>query len=111
MQDLNRLIDELMVMIRDRRGADPEQSYVARMHSKGRLMMAQKVGEEAIETALAAVAQEREQVVGESADLVFHLLMLWVDCGIDPKEVAHELDRRRKIPRLDEKSAHKSKTS
>ena len=90
-----------------RRHADPEQSYVARLSAKGRLKIAQKLGEEAVETALAAVAQGDDALVDESADLLFHLLLLWADAGIRPERVFAKLAAREGISGLNEKAARK----
>lgn len=98
-------IDQLYATILERRGGDPEASYVARTLGRGRAKLAQKVGEEAVETVIAAIQDERSAVVAESADLLFHLLMLWADCGITPADVSAELDRRRGTSGLAEKAA------
>ena len=74
-----------------RRGADPESSYTARLLSSGIPRIAQKVGEEAVEAVVAAVAGRREELVSESADLLYHLLVLFQACEVDPGEVAEEL--------------------
>ncbi|GAB4146480.1 MAG: phosphoribosyl-ATP diphosphatase [Sphingomonadales bacterium] len=90
-----------------RRQADPEQSYVARLSAKGRIKIAQKLGEEAVETALAAVAQGNDALVDESADLLFHLLLLWADAGIRPEQVYAKLAAREGVSGLSEKAARK----
>ncbi|MCH8684034.1 phosphoribosyl-ATP diphosphatase [Pedomonas mirosovicensis] len=90
-----------------RKGADPESSYVAKLYAKGRAKIAQKVGEEGLETALAAVSEDRAAVVAESADLLFHLAVLWAECGIDPADVAAELARRKGTSGLVEKANRK----
>lgn len=82
-----------------RRGADPAASYTARLLAAGVERVAQKVGEEAVETAIAAVAtrqapERRGELVGEAADLLYHLLVLLMACGVEPDEVARELARR-----------------
>lgn len=63
-------------VIADRKGADPESSYTARLFGKGIKRIAQKVGEEGVETALAATVQDRDELLNESADLLYHLLVL-----------------------------------
>ena len=70
-------LDELFAIVEARRGGDPSASYVARSFAKGRAKLAQKVGEEAVETVIAAMAGDRAAVIAESADLLFHLTMLW----------------------------------
>lgn len=97
-------LEQLYATILARRAAGAEDSYVARMAAKGRAKIAQKVGEEALETALAAVG-EPDAVVAESADLLFHLLMLWADCGFTPADVVAELARREGRSGLAEKAA------
>ena len=97
--------DELHAIILDRRSGDPATSYVARSFAKGRAKLAQKVGEEAVETAIAAVAADRAAVVAESADLLFHLAMLWVDAGIAPADVLEALEARRGTSGLEEKAS------
>ena len=89
-----RVIDELFSVIDARRGADPESSYTAKLFTKGRRKIAQKLGEEAVETVIAALAEGPDQLVGESADLLYHLLVLWADCGLEPGRVWAELARR-----------------
>ena len=99
------ILDRLYATILSRRGADPASSHTARLFSKGRSKSAQKVGEEAVETALAAVAGTPEEVVGEAADLIFHLLILLADCGLAPADIWAELARREGISGIAEKAA------
>ncbi len=90
-----RTLDRLYAVIESRRTADPENSRTARLFDKGLPKIAQKVGEEAVETVIDAVAGEEERVVEESADLLYHLLVLWAARGIEPAQVWQALDRRR----------------
>jgi phosphoribosyl-ATP pyrophosphohydrolase len=99
------ILDRLYATILSRRGADPASSHTARLFSKGRAKIAQKVGEEAVETALAAVAGTPEEVTGEAADLIFHLLILLADCGLTPADIWAELARREGISGIAEKAA------
>ena len=99
------ILDELAAVIAARRGADPDDSYVARVLARGPARAAQKLGEEAVETAIAAARGEREAVVAESADLLFHLLLLWAAVGVAPDDVYAELARRRGTSGLAEKAA------
>ena len=94
--------------IRQRRTADPTASYVAKLEAKGRAKIAQKVGEEAVETVIAAMADDRAGAVGESADLLFHLLMLLADLDIPLDSVLDELDRREGVSGIVEKAARPS---
>jgi len=84
----------LSAVLERRREADPEASYTARLFAEGIPRIAQKVGEEAVEAVVAAVAGRREELVLESADLLYHLLVLLLASGVDPGEVAAELLRR-----------------
>jgi phosphoribosyl-ATP pyrophosphohydrolase len=89
-----RIIPEMLEAIDRRKTGDPETSYTARLYAKGVHKIAQKVGEEAVETAVAAVAESNERLARESADLLYHLLILWNAKGIAPGEVWAELERR-----------------
>lgn len=87
-------LDELEAVVAARRVASPDASYTARLFAKGRHKIAQKVGEEGLETAIAGVAQDDERVVDESADLLFHLLVLLNERGITLRAVLARLDER-----------------
>lgn len=87
-------LDELEGVVAARRAASPDASYTARLFAKGRHKIAQKVGEEGLETAIAGVAQDDERVVDESADLLFHLLVLLNERGITLRAVLARLDER-----------------
>ena len=88
-----------------RRSADPDTSYVARLCARGRPKIAQKLGEEAVETVIAALSGNREALTGEAADLLFHLLVLLADCDVSLADVCAELDRREGVSGLEEKAA------
>lgn len=106
---MSDLLDDVAVLeriygvIQNRRGADPETSHVARLFQKGTRKIAQKVGEEAVETVIAATGQERANVIAESADVLYHLLVLWSDCGVKPAQVFAELEKRKGTSGIDEK--------
>ena len=85
--------------------ADPGTSYVASLAAKGRATIAQKVGEEAIETVIAAIADDRPALVGEAADLIFHLTVLLHHAGLSLDDVRAELTRREGLSGLAEKAA------
>lgn len=87
-------LDELEGIVAARRTAQPESSYTARLFAKGRLKIAQKVGEEGLESALAGVAQDDDRLIDESADLLFHLLVLLNERGIPLSTVLGRLDAR-----------------
>lgn len=80
-------------------------SYVAHLHSRGPAVIARKVGEEAVETVTAALAGTREELVGEVADLLFHLLVLLAEKDVPLADVLAELERREGISGLDEKAS------
>ncbi|MDP6787028.1 MAG: phosphoribosyl-ATP diphosphatase [Rhodospirillales bacterium] len=88
------VLDSLFRVIEERLGADPETSHTARLFAKGRAKIARKVGEEAVETVVAALAETPERVTRESADLLYHLLVLWAETGVAPADVWAELERR-----------------
>ena len=83
----------LAATIKARRTSDAGSSYVASLFEKGRGTIAQKVGEEGLEVALAAVSEE-DKITSEAADLMFHLLVLLEDACLSLEDVAAELDRR-----------------
>ncbi|WP_423604403.1 phosphoribosyl-ATP diphosphatase [Sphingomonas sp. MS122] len=99
------ILDTLEQVIRERRHGDPSTSYVARLTAKGRAKIAQKLGEEAVEAAIAAVQDDRQGLAGEAADLVFHLLVLLADTGLSLDDVRAELARREGISGIDEKAS------
>lgn len=88
-------IDALERRVEERAAADPAESYTARLHSEGIKRIAQKVGEEAVETALAATAGDREELANEAADLVYHLTVLLQASDMRWADVADALGRRR----------------
>lgn len=105
MQSMRATLFQLEQTIRQRRAADPSQSYVAKLTARGRGKIAQKVGEEAVETVIAAMTDDRDGVVGESADLLFHLLVLLADMDVPLDAVCDELERREGLSGLAEKAA------
>ncbi|MBM3510191.1 MAG: phosphoribosyl-ATP diphosphatase [Alphaproteobacteria bacterium] len=103
---LTEVLSRLATTIEARRNADPATSYVAQLLAGGDpAKAAKKVGEEGLETALAGAGREPEALVKESADLLFHLLVLWAAAGIAPERVAAELTRREGVSGHDEKRA------
>ncbi|TCP97791.1 phosphoribosyl-ATP pyrophosphatase /phosphoribosyl-AMP cyclohydrolase [Cricetibacter osteomyelitidis] len=81
-------------MIAERKTHDPENSYTAKLYVKGTKKIAQKVGEEGVETALAAVAKDREELVSEAADLAYHLTVLLQDADLEWADVLAKLRER-----------------
>lgn len=101
-------LSRLESVIAQRRAASSGSSYVASLHAKGLPKIAQKLGEEATETVIAALAGDREDLVGEAADLLFHLLVLLGAKNIALVDVLAELDRREGTSGLAEKAARTS---
>src|SRR5437016_1231721 len=87
-------LDRLWRIIDSRRNADPATSYTAKLLARGRHKAAQKLGEEAVEAVIEAARHDNAALIGESADLLYHLFVLWAACGIVPADVAAELARR-----------------
>ena len=105
MSDQEGVLERLYTTIAARRTADPGGSYTAKLLHQGRSVIAKKMGEEAVETAIAAVANDSDAVVAESADLLYHLLVLWADCGVEPAEVWKKLASREGTSGLAEKAS------
>jgi phosphoribosyl-ATP pyrophosphohydrolase len=101
------VLDRLIARITLNRHADPATSYVAKMTAKGRAKIAQKVGEEAVETVIAAMGKDRSELVGEATDLVFHLALLLVDAGLSFDDIRAELERREGVSGLAEKASRR----
>jgi phosphoribosyl-ATP pyrophosphohydrolase len=99
------VLDALYAVIESRRGADPASSHTARLFHRGLDKIAQKVGEEAVETVIEGAHGRREGVVNESADLLYHLLVLWAACEVRPAEVWAALESRKGISGIAEKAA------
>ena len=95
------VLERLFAVIEDRRGADPAASNTARLFARGRGQIAKKVGEEAVETAVAALTEPPERLAAESADLLYHLLVLWADAGVAPADVWAALEAREGVSGLD----------
>jgi phosphoribosyl-ATP pyrophosphohydrolase len=98
-------LDRLEAIIRERRTGDPASSYVAKLTARGRAKIAQKLGEEATETVIAAIQDDKAALTGEAADLVFHLLVLLADAGLSLDDVRAELARREGMSGIDEKAS------
>lgn len=101
------VLDRLFAVIASRQGGDADTSYTAKLFARGTDKIAQKLGEEAVETVIAAVTKDRDGTIGESADLIYHLLVLWADAGIRPEDVLAELERREGTSGIAEKAARK----
>ena len=90
----NDILDALHDVLLARKQAAPESSYVASLYAKGRPVIAKKLGEEAVETVIAAMQGDKSQLIYETADLWFHSMVLLADAGLEPQDVLHELARR-----------------
>jgi phosphoribosyl-ATP pyrophosphohydrolase len=99
------VLDRLFAVVESRRDTDPTISHSARLLSRGPAKVAQKFGEEAVECLIEAVAGNRDALIAESADVLYHLLVLWVSGGVLPGEVWSELMRREGISGIAEKAA------
>ena len=101
-------LDHLFATILARKGADPKASYTAQLLNDGVAKCAKKFGEEAVETALAAVSGDAKAVAAESADVLYHLLVLWAASGVTPDDVYAALKAREGQSGLAEKAQRKS---
>ena len=111
-QDSGRLLDatvldRLYKVIESRKAADPSKSNTARLFAKGTEKIAQKLGEEAIETVIEGVRGKRKELAAESADLLYHLLVLWADRELKPADVWATLAAREGMSGIEEKKNRK----
>jgi phosphoribosyl-ATP pyrophosphohydrolase len=102
---MNDILSRLEQQINAKRGGDLATSYVASLFAKGRGKIAQKLGEEATETIIAAMQGDRRELTNEAADLVFHLLVLLADGDVSVADVLSELERREGTSGIAEKAA------
>ncbi len=100
-----RVLDDLFAVIQSRRGGDPEASYTAKLLAGGVEAVAAKVSEEAAETVVAGTSEDQTRLAAESADLLYHLLVLWAARGLAPEAVWAALAARQGISGLAEKAA------
>jgi phosphoribosyl-ATP pyrophosphohydrolase len=101
------VLDRLFAIVDSRRNADPSYSHSARLLSRGIAKVAQKFGEESVECLIEAVAGNHDALVAESADVLYHLLVLWVASDVRPDEVWAELARREGVSGIAEKAARR----
>ena len=99
-----KVLDRLHAVVLDRRTADPAQSHSARLLARGPAKVAQKFGEEAVECLIEAVAGNQAALIAESADVLYHLLVMWVSAGVAPADVWAELTRREGVSGVFEKA-------
>ncbi len=102
------VLDALYAVIESRRGGDPDASYTAKLFASGANKIAEKVGEEAIETVIAALQEGPDALASESADLLYHLCVLWAESGVRPEDVWARLAEREGVSGLTEKANRKS---
>ena len=105
---MNDVFSQLADMLEQRKGADPDSSYVAQLYARGLDVILKKVGEEAAETIIAAKNGDSEQIIYEAADLWFHMLVLLAQQGLRPEQVLVELQRRMGLSGLEEKAGRSS---
>lgn len=98
------ILEQLFTVIESRRGGDPKKSHTAKLFSKGRGKICKKFGEEAVEVVVAALHESKAEVVSESSDVLYHLLVLWAEAGVRPEEVWTELQARVGISGIEEKN-------
>jgi len=101
-------LDRLFATIAARKGADPTQSYTAKLLAQGVETCAKKFGEEATETVIAAIQKDKTELAKESADVLYHLAVLWAASGITPEDVYAVLKSREAMSGLEEKASRKS---
>ena len=101
------ILEQLYRIIEQRRDGDPDKSYIAKRMQQGTAKIAQKVGEEAVEAVIAAMKGDNKELISESADLIFHWLLLLANRGITIADVMAELKQREGTSGLDEKAKRK----
>ena len=102
------ILDRLFATIDSRKGADPSTSWTAKLLAGGPEKVAKKLGEESTETIIAALAQDKAALANESADLLYHLLVLWAAKGIAPEDVWRALQAREGTSGIEEKASRKA---
>lgn len=105
----NDVLRRLAATIKDRRTARPEESHTRRLLDGAPVKPAKKLGEEAVEALIEGIRGDRPKLIGESADMLYHLLTLWAATNVKPKAVWAELARREGLSGLAEKAARKHK--
>lgn len=104
----DKILEDLMAVIESRKDQSADSSYVASLFAKGTEKVAEKVGEEAVEAVIEAVKGDKDALTRESADLIFHLLVLLADQDIALDAVLQELESRKGVSGLDEKASRAS---
>ncbi len=106
---MSDVLSKLAAVLEERKQADPDSSYVAKLYSKGLDSILKKIGEEATETVMAAKDGNAQQIIYETADLWFHTMVLLAQQGLSPDDVLNELDRRFGLSGLEEKASRPQK--
>ena len=106
---MSDILERLADVVESRKSGDPESSYVSRLFARGPDAILKKIGEEATETVMAGKDGDRLRIVGETADLWFHCLIMLAQFGLRPGDVLAELRRREGISGIDEKAARADK--
>jgi phosphoribosyl-ATP pyrophosphohydrolase len=102
---VNDTLNRLAELLEQRKNADPQSSYVAKLYAKGLDSILKKVGEEATETIIAAKNGDKEHLIYETADLWFHTLVMLAQVGLKPQDVLDELARREGLSGIVEKAS------
>lgn len=100
---MSDILDRIGELLEERKSADPQSSYVAKLYAKGLDSILKKVGEEAAETIIAAKGGKKEEIIYETADLWFHTLVMLAQAGLTPQDVLNELARREGLSGITEK--------
>lgn len=106
---MENILQQLSQVLEERKGADPESSYVAKLYDKGLDSILKKIGEEATETVMAAKDGDADKIIYETADLWFHCMVLLSNQGLSPNDVLNELARRFGLSGIDEKANRNKK--
>lgn len=102
-------LDRLFETIAERKTAAPDSSYTASLYAKGAKKIAQKVGEEGVELSIAGAMADRDEIISESADLIYHMFVMWSEAGIEPSEIYAKLAEREGLSGLAEKASRTEK--
>lgn len=102
--DIAGILETLYGLVQARHGASTESSYTSRLLQMGAPAIAKKLGEEAVETVIEAVRDDKDSLVAESTDLLYHLVVLWHACGVTPAQIEAEIQKRKGKSGLQEKA-------
>lgn len=106
---MSDVLTKLAAVLEERKQAEPDSSYVAKLYDKGLDAILKKIGEEATETVMAAKDGDADKIIYETADLWFHTMVLLAQQGLKPEDVLNELDRRFGLSGLEEKASRSQK--